>query len=112
MKTLFYSLILILSLSLPAHADEISDAALQDKIDQLFIVVFRGTSFENTDARTILSDTNVGGVILFDYDTPTKKYDRNIKTKVQTQRLIVDLQTQAKTKLFISIFWTNHYSSN
>jgi beta-N-acetylhexosaminidase len=103
MKPLFYSLILILSLSLPVHADEASDAALQSKIDQLFIVGFRGTSFENTDARAILSDTNVGGVILFDYDTPTKKYDRNIKTKIQTQRLIVDLQTQAKTKLFISI---------
>lgn len=103
MKTLFYSFLILLSLSLPAYADQASDAALQSKIDQLFIVGFRGTSFENTDARTILSDTNVGGVILFDYDTPTKKYDRNIKTKVQTQRLIVDLQTQAKTKLFISI---------
>jgi beta-N-acetylhexosaminidase len=41
--------------------------------------------------------------VLFDYDTPTKKYDRNIKTKTQTMQLIADMQMYAKTRLFISI---------
>ncbi len=104
MKTLFYSLVLLFSLSVPVYADQASDAALQAKIDQLFIVGFRGATFETApEAQRILSETNIGGVILFDYDTSTKKYDRNIKTKVQTTTLIKDLQSSAKTPLFISI---------
>lgn len=104
MKNFFYSLLLILSVSVPAYADQASDALLQDKIDQLFIVGFRGTSFDTApEVQKMLSETNVGGVILFDYDTPTKTYDRNIKTKIQTTQLISDLQSHAKTRLFISI---------
>jgi beta-N-acetylhexosaminidase len=104
LKILFYSLFLILSLSLPVYADQASDVALQNKIDQLFIVGFRGTSFDTVpDAQRILTETNIGGVILFDYDTPTKSYNRNIKTKSQTVSLIKDLQSHSKTPLFISI---------
>lgn len=104
MKTLLYSLVLLLSLFAPAYADQESDTALQDKIDQLFIVGFRGSAFETApEAQRMLVETNVGGVILFDYDTPTKKYDRNIKSKAQTTKLISDLKSHAKTPLFISI---------
>ncbi len=104
MKTLFYSLFLIFSFSLPVYADRVSDTELQNKIDQLFIVGFRGTSFDTAlDAQKMLSETNIGGVILFDYDTPTKSYDRNIKTKTQTVSLIKDLQSHTKTPLFISL---------
>ncbi len=104
MKTLFCSLVLIFSLSLPVYADQVSDTALQNKIDQLFIVGFRGATFDTApEAQRMLSETNVGGVILFDYDTPTKSYDRNIKTKAETTKLISDLQSHAKTPLFISI---------
>jgi hypothetical protein len=38
MKTLFCSLVVLFSLSVPVYADQASDAVLQDKIDQLFIV--------------------------------------------------------------------------
>ncbi len=104
MKTLFYSLVLLFSLFAPVYADEVSDTALQEKIDQLFIVGFRGATFETApEAQRMIAETNLGGVILFDYDTPTKKYDRNIKTKSQTTALIKDLQSRAKTPLFISI---------
>ncbi len=89
---------------MPVYADQASDAVLQAKIDQLFIVGFRGTSFATApEAQRMLSETNVGGVILFDYDTPTKLYGRNIKTKTQTAKLIADLQFHTKTPLFISI---------
>lgn len=104
MKTLLYSLVLTLSLFVSAYADQASDVALQAKIDQLFIVGFRGTTFETApEAQKMLLETNVGGVILFDYDTPTKRYDRNIKTKIQSTQLISGLQSRAKTPLFISI---------
>jgi len=86
------------------YADQTSDAVLQEKIDQLFIVGFRGTKYETAlEAQRMLLETNVGGVILFDYDTPTKKYDRNITTKSQTTSLITSLQSNAKTPLLISI---------
>lgn len=104
MKTLLRSLLIMLLLSAPVYADETSDAALQAKIDQLFIVGFRGTSFEAApEIQRMLSETNIGGVVLFDYDTPSKTYGRNIKTKTQTTALIADLQSHAKTPLFISI---------
>ena len=104
MKSLLYSLFVILAFCSPVYADQTSDVALQNKIDQLFIVGFRGMTFDTApEAQKMLSETNVGGVILFDYDTPTKSYDRNIKTKPQTVSLIKDLQSHAKTPLFISI---------
>jgi beta-N-acetylhexosaminidase len=103
-EKLLYLLLVLLFLSTPIYAEQASDVALQDKIDQLFIVGFRGTNFDTAlDAQKMLSETNIGGVILFDYDTPTKSYDRNIKTKTQTVSLIKDLQSRAKTPLFISI---------
>ena len=103
-KIFYYLFFIFLSCSLTVYADQQSDQLLQNKIDQLFIVGFRGTNFETApEAQKILSETNVGGVILFDYDTPTKVYDRNIKTKSQTTALIKDLQSNAKTLLFISI---------
>lgn len=78
--------------------------SLQDKIDQLFIIGFRGTELKNApELSRALSETNLGGIILFDYDTPTKKYDRNIKTGEQVTKLITDAQKQAKTPLFVSI---------
>jgi len=104
MKTLLYSLILLFSLSIPVYAEQVSDAVLQEKIDQLFIVGFRGDTFDTApEAQRILAETNIGGVILFDYDTPTKSYNRNIKTKAEVTKLISDLQSRAKTPLFISI---------
>jgi beta-N-acetylhexosaminidase len=104
MKTLFYSILLMLSLFVPAHADQASDAVLQGKIDQLFIVGFRGTSMSTApDAQRILAETNIGGVILFDYDTPTRLYGRNISSKIQVSSLVKDLQSKSQTPLFISI---------
>lgn len=73
-------------------------------IDQLFIVGMRGTTYTNkNDFGNLLKTTNVGGIILFDYDSITKKYNRNIKSKKQITQLTKDLQKNSKTKLFIAI---------
>lgn len=73
-------------------------------IDQLIMVGLRGMSYETTnDFGYILSNTNVGGIILFDYDTPTKTYKRNIQSKSQMKILTDGLQEHAKTPLFIAI---------
>lgn len=81
-----------------------TDEELLSKIDQIFIMGFRGYTYdEATDIKRALTETNLGGVILFDYDTPTKKYIRNIQSESQIKSLISDLQTHSKTRLFIAI---------
>jgi beta-N-acetylhexosaminidase len=45
----------------------------------------------------------VGGVILFDYDMPSKRYGRNIKNPQQLKKLNADLQKLSDTKLLIAI---------
>lgn len=80
------------------------DAELLAKIDQLFIIGFRGYAYDSApDIRRALTETNLGGVILFDYDTPTKRYARNIQSETQLKKLIDDLESHAKTPLFISV---------
>jgi beta-N-acetylhexosaminidase len=86
------------------NLESLSDKELLDKIDQLFIVGFRGHTYANSpDIKIILERTNLGGVILFDYDTPTKKYSRNIRTSTELRKLTSDLQKNSKTPLFVSV---------
>lgn len=81
-----------------------ADVELQAKIDQLFMIGFRGYTYDSaSDIKKALSETNLGGVILFDYDTPSKKYARNIQTESQLKKLITDLQSNTKTKLFVAV---------
>lgn len=84
------------------------DAELLKKIDQLFIIGFRGYTYNTApELKKAIEETNIGGVILFDYDQATKKYVRNIKTSVQVKTLISDIKKNAKVNntepLFISI---------
>lgn len=81
-----------------------SEVSIQDRIDQMFIVGFRGFDIDSApDLKRALTETNLGGVILFDYDTPTKKYIRNIKDYEQVRKLNADIISLSKTKPFISI---------
>lgn len=103
----FLFVLFILTISIPVFvfaAPKQKTVSLQDKIDQLFIVGFRGETMQKAPELTrALSETNVGGVILFDYDTETKQYDRNIKSSEQVKTLITDAQKKSKTPLFVSI---------
>jgi beta-N-acetylhexosaminidase len=102
MKKFFIVLILVLLFSVhTAYAEEVP---IQDKIDQMIMIGFRGTSVgTDTDIAKIIDTTNIGGVILFDYDTATKSYKRNITDRAQLTTLTSELQKRAKTKLFIAI---------
>ncbi|MCC7436570.1 glycoside hydrolase family 3 protein, partial [Candidatus Nomurabacteria bacterium] len=82
----------------------VEEISLQDKIDQLFIIGFRGSSLDKApELKKALSETNLGGVILFDYDTPSKKYNRNILSSSQLTSLINEIKSNSKTSIFISI---------
>ena len=68
------------------------------------MVGFRGLNLapENPVAADI-RDRKIGGMILFDYDVPTKTAVRNIQSPEQVTQLVRSLQQQAATPLFVAI---------
>lgn len=82
-----------------------NDIPLQSKVAQMLLVGFRGTTSENIDKQIIsdIADLEIGGVILFEYDAPSKSRPRNISSPEQLKKLIEDLQSHAKIPLWISI---------
>ncbi len=87
------------SVNRPVVAD-----SLAYKIGQMLMVGFRGMTLE--DDNPIIADItqrHLGGVIVFDYDVPTKKAVRNIKSPAQLKNLIAQLQAQAGTPLLVAI---------
>ena len=87
----------------PAAAAE-GSPALDVKIGQMVMVGFRGLVVSDDDpvARDI-RERHIGGVILFDYDVPTRTYGRNIASAKQTKALTSSLQRQASISLFIAV---------
>ncbi|MCX6719880.1 MAG: hypothetical protein NTV36_02120, partial [Candidatus Staskawiczbacteria bacterium] len=82
----------------------ISDEELKEKIGQMIMIGFRGTEAqEGSDIYNVIKDVKIGGVVMFDYDTPSKTYNRNIASLAQTQKLIADIQKYSKTPLFVAV---------
>lgn len=101
MKRLLFVLLSIISLSFSSVAQE---PTLEQKIAQMLMVGFRGTAIAaQSDVANWLNKYQIGGVILFDYDVPTKKYKRNIESSSQLQKLVADLKRLSKTPLFVAI---------
>lgn len=77
---------------------------LKDKIGQMVVVGFRGTEAnDNSYITKVIKDLRIGGVILFDYDVPSKSSPRNITSPEQTSKLITDLKGYATVPMLISI---------
>jgi beta-N-acetylhexosaminidase len=76
--------------------------SLEEKIGQMIMVGFRGLDV-NSKVIEDIRKRHVGGILLFDYDTPSKNPERNIKSPLQVRRLTKALQSYADTPLLISI---------
>ncbi len=50
-----------------------------------------------------IRERHIGGVILFDYDVPTRTYGRNIESAKQIKALTSSLQRRAAIPLFIAV---------
>lgn len=77
---------------------------LDQMIGEMIILGFRGT--EVSDSSKIVQDINeynIGGVILFNYDVPSKSFPRNIVDPKQTKKLIEDLKKLTRSDLFIAV---------
>jgi len=84
--------------------DDRTGPTLELKVGQLLMIGFRG--FELADTSHIIRDIseyNLGGVILFDYDVPTSRNIRNIESKNQVRLLNESLQEVAASPLFIAV---------
>jgi beta-N-acetylhexosaminidase len=77
---------------------------LEQKIAQMLMVGFRGTTLEegNYIVRDI-RDHRIGGVILFDRDSTLKIYGRNITSPAQLQALTASLRSLSATPLLIAV---------
>lgn len=82
----------------------LTDEELKKEIGQMLMIGFRGTEApENSDISKIIKDVKIGGVVLFDYDTPSASYVRNITSPEQTKKLILDIQKYSETPLFTAV---------
>src|SRR3989344_2303055 len=81
-----------------------TEILLKDKIGQMIMLGFRGVQVdENSYITNTIRDIKIGGVILFDYDIPSKSFPRNIISPEQTKKLISDLQSYSTTPLLVSV---------
>ncbi len=77
---------------------------LRIKIAQMLLVGFRGLTVKAAaDTVADIRDLGLGGVLLFDYDAPTKTYDRNIGSPAQVRALVAGLRDAATIPLLVAI---------
>jgi len=84
---------LIFFLKTKPEINQKKEVSLDEKIGEMLILGFRGT--EVNESSKIIQDINqyhLGGVVLFDYDLPSKSFPRNIENFEQTKKLIDDIK--------------------
>jgi len=88
----------------PAVAGPGPEPPLDEKIGQMIMVGFRGLAVGDGDpvARDI-RERRIGGVILFDYDVPSRTWGRNIASPAQLKALVSSLKKQEGIPLFIAV---------
>lgn len=77
---------------------------LDDIIGQMLMVGFKG--YEITSDNPIINDltaNKIGGVVLFDYDVPTQKFERNIQSPEQLKNLVKQVKEYSSVKPLIAI---------
>lgn len=102
MKKLFLKFFLSMFFFLPGT---IYGASLNEMIGQMIMIGFRG--MEINDQSPVVRDItefNIGGVLLFDYDVEKKKFERNIRSPEQVQKLVQDLtQLSSDIPLLVAV---------
>lgn len=77
---------------------------LEQKAAQMLMVGFRDTAITaESEVTQWLRDYQIGGVILFEYDSPSKSRPRNITSATQLKNLTDSLKRLSPTPLFIAV---------
>jgi beta-N-acetylhexosaminidase len=70
----------------------------------MMMIGFRGMTMNESDhLLRDLQEYHVGGIILFDYDVPTKTPIRNIESKDQVKNLIEEMTSATPTNLLVAV---------
>lgn len=82
----------------------VPESQLRTEIGQMLMVGFRGTTLtKENHIYNDIKELKIGGVILFEYDAPSRKRPRNITSRSQLKKLCSDLQAINDEKLLIAI---------
>lgn len=77
---------------------------LEQKIAQMLLVGFRGTTLDPTNPIVAaIRDYGIGGVVLFDYDVVLRSFGRNVTSPAQLQALDASLHALARVPLFVAV---------
>lgn len=77
---------------------------IEKNIGQLFLLGFRGMDIkDNPNIEYLIKEKNLGAIVLFDYDVPSKKAIRNIESFDQVKKLVAQLQALRTDPLIVSI---------
>ncbi|MDR1930113.1 MAG: hypothetical protein LBQ44_05720 [Treponema sp.] len=77
---------------------------LRAKIAQMLLVGFRGAELtQDNHIYADIAERGIGGVLLFDYDMPTRSRPRNIVFGTQLKELCGSLQDLSAVPLFIAV---------
>jgi len=95
---------LLLPPSIAAAGGSHAADSLSIKIGQMLMVGFWGTTAASSpDIQRAIRENHIGGVVLFDYDVPSRSRPRNIVSPEQLAHLTRDLQALSQTPLLIAI---------
>ena len=104
MRTILCILLLFALQTEAATAGARKKVPLDLKIGQMIMVGFRGTTLDEAPGLAgDLKAQRIGGVVLFDYDVPSRSAGRNITSPRQLRDLTRDLQQNAPIPLFVAI---------
>jgi beta-N-acetylhexosaminidase len=96
--------LLLLSLNILVVQSAFSFQTLEEKIGQMLIIGFRGTTIGESDAiYKDITINKIGGVVLYDTDIAKGGTVRNIESKAQLAALTESLKKISKTPLLIAI---------
>ena len=97
--------LLLLIAAAPAIScrSEAESLTLEQAVGQMLLIGFRGLELES-EVRALLREVQPGGVVLFDYDGPSRgELPRNIESPDQLRALTTQLQEFAEIPLLIAI---------
>jgi beta-N-acetylhexosaminidase len=78
--------------------------SLREQIGQMLLVGFRGlTSDQAPEIVADIRDRNLGGVLLFDTDQPTRSAVRNIRDPAQLKSLVAALKRLSSSPLLVAV---------
>ncbi|MBI1745088.1 MAG: glycoside hydrolase family 3 protein [Acidobacteria bacterium] len=97
-------LLISFALAQTPHTSPDTNEQLKTEIGQMLLIGFRGATVATNPAiiKTI-RECRLGGVVLSDYDVPSRTFGRNIISPSQLRKLTADLQKLAPTPLFIAV---------